>query len=184
MKKVATITIIIIFAVLISGCAQNKEIKEITISGHQEIYTFSNDIRESLKVHANDPVGIMELFLRNDRFDIVFDGSSGKDNAYFTVVVTNLNKIPIFYTYEHRIFAFNNTYYYIGEQWYDSTGGNITRPTLDKPTIWLKGPDTGANNTSLTLDGNMIYLQGTDYKNLTLAGDKLTLIVFGIDRID
>ena len=183
LKKFAVVIIIIFLVTIISGCTETpKEMKEITIEGHTETYTFANDIRESLKVPVNDEFGIRQMFLENDRFNIVFDGSSMQDNAYFRIVLINLAKISIFFSYESKVIGFDY-YYYVGEQWYNSTNENITIPELHN-VIWLKGPSTGAIDTSLTLNGSTVYLQGTDYKNLTLAGDKLTLLVFGIDRVD
>jgi hypothetical protein len=188
-KAVITISvIIIILTIIIAGYFlifnnPNKvEMREITIQGHAETYTFTNDIRESLKVPVNDEFGIRQMFLENDRFNIIFDGSSMQDNAYFRIVLINLAKISIFFSYESKVIGFDY-YYYVGEQWYNSTNENITRPELHN-VIWLKGPSTGATDTSLILNGSTVYLQGTDYKNLTLAGDKLTLLVFGIDRVD
>ncbi|MEM7819430.1 MAG: hypothetical protein QXD48_01215 [Candidatus Aenigmatarchaeota archaeon] len=176
--------LLIVILILVSGCIQQKEIKEIMIPGHgNQVYTFENDIREALKVKTNNESGIKEIFLRNDHFNIVFDGSNQQDNAYFRVVLINMAKIPIYFAYDGRIITFDY-YYYIGEQWFNSTDGKITKPELKYPSIWFLGPNTGANETSVNLIDNVIYLQGTSYKNLTLAGDKLTLIVFGIEKID
>jgi len=36
---------------------------------------------------------------------------------------------------------------------------------------------------SVNIINNTIFVQGTSYKNLTLAGDKLTLVVMGIDSL-
>jgi len=184
LKNIFLISIIIIFVALASGCTENNtEIKEIAISGHgSQVYTFANDIREALKVSVNEPIEIKRIFATNSNFVLVFDGSDSQDNAYFRVVLINMNKIPTYYAYEGRVLSFEY-YYYIGDNWYNDTDGNITRPAFAKPVIWLKGPATGATETSLKLENNIIYLQGTSYKNLTLAGDKLTLLSFGIDNI-
>lgn len=183
-KKILLI-VILASLVLVSGCAeQPQEIKEITIPGHgNQVYTFENDIREALKVPVNSETGVGILMSMYDHYTIVFDGSDMQDNAYFRVVLINLGKIPIFYAYEGKAISFEY-FYYIGDQWYNETDGEIKKPDFSRrPTIWLKGPSTGANETSLTLENNILYLQGTSYKNLTLAGDKLTLIVFGIKSV-
>ena len=178
MKALAVLLFSIIF---VSACIeQPREIKEITIPGHgSQVYTFSNDIKTASKVFANDEQSIRNIFLQNERIMLIFDGSSQQDNAYFTVVATNLGKIQTYLAYEGRIFSFEPIYF-IDEKWYDRTGTEILKPELNN-SLWLKGPSTGANGTSVTVEGNTIYLQGTDYKNLTLAADKLVLVVFNYE---
>ena len=173
----------IIAVVLVAGCAEQQPVTEISIPGHgNQIYAFHNDIRESLKVPVNDPEGIKALASYNG-LNLVFDGSSGQDNSYFTIVTTELTqKLPVYFSYEGRLFGFR-PYYYIGPQWYDADGIEIGEPSFSGPVLWLLGPSTGANETSLTLVNNTVYLQGTSYKNLTLAGVKFTLLLFNIDKI-
>jgi hypothetical protein len=181
MKKI----ILLITLIAIAGCTQKYQpVTEISIPGHgNEIYTFNNDIREALRVHSNDPDEIKQIASQMDRMALVFDGSDQQDNAYFNVVVTDLSaKIPVFYSYEGRLFYFV-PYYYLGDQWYNRTNDPIPKPDFDIPVLWLRGPSTGANDTSVNLVNNTVYISGTSYKNLTLAGDKFTLLVFGIDKI-
>lgn len=185
MKKFIVIAVIVVVA-LIAGCTQEKQpITEISVQGHgNEIYTFSNDIRESLLVKTNDPEGIKAIGATFADMNVVFDGSNQQDNAYFRVVLTNINaKLPLFYSYEGRLISFN-AYYFIGDTWYKSANQTIEKPNFSSPVLWLSGPSTGAKDTSLNLVNNTIYLSGTDYKNLTMAGDKLVLLFFGIDNIE
>ena len=182
MRKII-IPLILVAMTLIAGCAEQQPITEISIQGHgNEIYTFSNDIRESLLVKTNDPEGIKAIGATFTDMNVVFDGSNQQDNAYFRVVLTNINaKLPLFYSYEGRLISFN-AYYFIGDTWYKSANQTI-EPNFSSPVLWLSGPSTGAKDTSLNLVNNTIYLSGTSYKNLTLAGDKLVLLFFGIDNI-
>jgi len=181
-KKMLLILILVSF-VLISGCTERQPVTEIVIPGHgDQVYTFAHDIYDSAKVPVNDPQGIGLLFAINNRYTIVFDGSDSQDNAYFRVVLINLGKLPIYYAYEGRMVTFDYLYY-IDDQWYNETDGEIGTPVFENPVLWLIGPSTGAEETSLTLEDNIIYLQGTSYDNLTMAGDKLTLLVFGFDDL-
>lgn len=170
-------SVLLLFSViLVSACVSQQEIKEITIPGHgNQIYTFSHDIRLAAKVFSNDEYAIRNVFA-NDSVPLVFDGSNQQDNAFFTVVATNLGKIQTYFAYEGRLFSFE-PYYFLGEKWYDRNGAEIGKPGFAN-ALWLKGPATGANETSVTINNGIVYLQGTSYQNLTLAGDKLVLIVF------
>lgn len=178
MKPVILLAVI----VLASACvAQQEEIKELRIAGHgDQVYTFSNDIRAALKVFSNNETAIKGLFASTDRVYLVFNGSSQQDNAYFTVIATNIAaKIPPYFAYEGRIFVFE-PYYFEGDKWHNKNGVETEKPPAEN-VLWLLGPDTGAKETSVTIDNKTVYLQGTDYKGLTLAADRLVLIVFGYD---
>ncbi|MFA4820116.1 MAG: hypothetical protein WC613_04120 [Candidatus Aenigmatarchaeota archaeon] len=184
MRKII-ILLLLLSVILVAGCTEQQPITEISVQGHgNEIYTFSNDIRESLRVKTNDPEGIMIIGATFTDMNVVFDGTNQQDNAYFRVVMTNIiAKLPVFYSYEGRLISFN-AYYFIGDTWYKSANETIEKPNFSSPILWLSGPSTGAKDTSLNLVNNTIHLSGTDYKNLTLAGDKLVLLFFGIDNID
>ena len=182
MKKL--IVAILFVVVLVAGCAQQKPVTELTIPGHgSEVYTFSNDIRESLKVKTNDPQGIKDIGLQLERINIVFNGSSKQDNGYFSAVLIGLiNKVSLYYAYEGRVIYFDS-YYFLNDTWYNSTNEVIEKPVFSGTVLWLVGPSS-ANETSLTLINNTIYMRGADYKGLTLASDKLVLLLFGIEKID
>ena len=173
----------VIGIVLISGCVEEQPVTELYVPGHgNQIYTFSNDIRESLLVETNDPEGIKEIGKNLVKLNVVFNGSSEQDNAYFRVVLVNLAaKLPTYYSYEGRLMYFD-PYYFVGEKWYNSSNEEIQMPVFSEPVLWLYGPSS-TNETSLTLEGNIIRLRGKDYRGLPLAGDKLTLLFFQIDKI-
>ena len=176
--------ILMVSIILVAGCVQQEEvsIKEVSIPGHNDIYTFTNDLRESLQVAADDPQEIRQKFFSGS-MNLVFDGSSQQDNAYFTVIMTNIMaKIPIYLAYEGVLMEFQ-PYYFVENVWYDRSGNEIEKPALTGPTLWLRGPATGAENVSLSVTDNNITLQGTSYKELTLAADKLVLIVMDISSI-
>ncbi len=175
----------LLLVLLVAGCTQTAQqpITEITIAGHgNQIYTFTHDIRDSIRVQSNDPEGIKAIGDSFRNMTIVFDGSSEEDNGYARVVLVNfLAKVPVYYSYEGRLVKFNS-FYYIGDTWYNSTNEEIEQPVFNGPVLWLVGPST-ATETSVNLVNNTIYLSGTSYKNMTMAGDKLTLILFGINEI-
>ena len=168
---------------LISGCTSQQPVTEITIPGHgSQVYAFANDIHEALTVKTNDLAGIHQIGNDFLVMNIVFNGANQTDNAYFRVVVFDLlSKMSTYYNYEGKYVAFN-TFYYIGDKWYNYTGGEIEKPQFAAPVLWLIGPSE-ASGTYVNLQGNTITLSGTSYKELTLAGDKLALTFFGIDQI-
>lgn len=176
-------SLLIISVVLVSACVQQQqEITEIVIPGHPQVYSFSNDLREVLKVPVYGKPEIQQLFLTSDSIDIVFNGTSGQDNAYFTIVALNtVSKLQTYATNEGNALRFR-TFYFVDDKWYNSTNEVIDEPQL-RTTIWMKGPETGAVDTSVSVDGNIITIQGTSYRNLTIAGDRLVLVAFGIERI-
>lgn len=179
-KEIIVMSLLIV--VLASGCSA-PPVTELTIPGHgPEIYTFANDIREALTVKTNDPNGIKQVGNDFVVMNIVFNGANETENGYFGIVLFNLiSKVNLYYSYEGKYVAFNK-FYYIGDAWYNSTGGQISKPQFAAPVLWLVGPSE-ASGTYVNLEGNTIYLSGTSYKDLTLAGDKLALIFFGIDQI-
>ena len=176
----------IVFALVIisviAGCVQEKPINEISIPGQAKIYQFNSDLRSAVLVKSNDETSIRNVFYTAKNINIVFDGSSETDNAYFSAVLIDFGaKVPLYLSYDGIQIKFMS-FYTLGNDWYNATEDNITKPNFTDPVLMMKGPDTGAQGTSVNFYNNTIILQGTSYKNLTLAGDKLTLIVFGIDK--
>lgn len=182
MKFITVLSIAII--VLLSGCAQQEPVTELYIPGHgDQIYTFANDIRESLLVKTNDADGIKAIGKSLAHLNIAYNGSDLQDVGYFRIVVIDIGaKVPTYYAYEGKIITFDY-FYFVGDTWYNATAEEIEKPSFSQPTLWLSGPSTGANETSLTLERSIVYLRGSSYKGLRLAGDKFVLLLFGIDKI-
>ena len=174
--------VILIFSVVaVSACVQQAEIKDIYINGHgNQIYQFSYDIRESVKIPSDNEREIRNLIAVSDKVTVIFNSTSGEDNAVFQVVVFNLAaKLPTYFSYEGKLLYIDILYY--GEDGlYNKSNSKAELPTNTK--IRLLGPHTGAEEGSVRLDGNTITVQGTTPKNLVLAGDKLALVVMGIDE--
>ncbi|MBI4162322.1 MAG: hypothetical protein HY513_01455 [Candidatus Aenigmarchaeota archaeon] len=177
---------------LVAGCVQDQPLKEIVIPGHNVVYLFTYDVRESIKVASDNEKAIRSLFTESSSMNIIYEGSSSRDNAYFIVALTNIgNKLRPYLENTGRSLDFNY-YYYIGDYWYNSTDEIIGKPNLTTPTLVLKGPETGATETSVKLSeqtplgvnalNNTIVLQGTSYRNLTLAADKLSLIILDVTQ--
>lgn len=174
-----------IVVVVASACVQQPEkpLTELRIAGHPQIYSFSYDLRESLKVPVQNKLEIQQLFSAADRVSFVWNGTSRQDNSYFKVVLINIySKLSTYTVNEGKLMRFD-FYYFVNDTWYNATDNEIPKPAVGT-AIWLRGPETGADGTSVRLDGDVITLQGTSYKDLVLAGDRLVLVVFGIDSID
>lgn len=179
MKKEYLALIVVIAA---SACVQ--PIHEITFPGHgQQVYTFESDIREILEIPINDPASAKLAFDVDNSINIVFDGSSEDDNGFFRVVLINMAKIPIFYSYDGRAQDFDY-YYFLNDTWFNETNGEIEEPNITGTTVVLKGPNTGASQTAVTVSGNIITLEGTSFGGLKNAGDRLVLAVFGINNVN
>ncbi len=177
----------LIAIVLAAGCVQQEQpITEISIPGHAQIYTFSNDIRQSILVKAENEQEIHSLFQNERHVNIVFNGTDELDNGMFRIALIDINaKIPFYFASQGKGTTID-VYYFISDnvtQWYNFRSEPIPEPELSGLTLWLRGPATGATETSITLQGKTVLLQGTSQKNLSLAADKLVLIVFGINSI-
>ncbi len=167
MKKIVFIVLVALI-ITAAGCAEKKDekITEITIKGQS--YVFSEDIWETLKVPTGSWTKINHI-LNDSEIQVVFDGTT-TDNSYFAVVGYNIAfKLSRFRAWELREINF--------------TTATLDNAIFDKPTVYMKGPNTGANETSVTIDNQTVIVQGTDFKNLTMAGDRLVLVVFEINDI-
>ena len=179
----------VIFVLLVSGCASQQPQKPITLlkQGFSE-YKFSSDIRDALKINVNAPFDIKTVFNSAKTIDVFFDGISRNDNGDLQNVLFNmLTKLNTYWENSGRQGLSVRPFYYLGDPegvWINSTGGNTTKPQVVNPTIWLKGPNTNATDTSVKLQGIIAYLSGTSSANLTLAGDRLVLSIFGINTIE
>ena len=177
MKSLPLVVLIFLIA-----CTQ-QEVKEILIPRHNVIYTFSYDIRESLGVPAENAAEIIETTSRNERVIFVFNGSSEKDNALFAVTSFNIVSKLDQYFYNEGASVYFDVYYLVNDTWYNKTKG-VQTPDLSGTVIWLKGPDTGAQRTSVYMKDGYIFVEGTDEKGVVLAGDRLVLLVMGVNRFE
>jgi len=163
--KSVVVPFFILVIVLASGMCTEQEKNLTAIKLGDQVYEFSTNLYDSVKVKTNDEDGIKELFDNSENVCIKFDNSSSTDNAYFAVVGYNI--------------VFKLTRYY-------SKQGKTMKFSVcqtNETTIWLKGPETGAQENSVTLIDNTVVVQGTDFHELELAGDKLVLTVFGINSL-
>lgn len=170
------VVISIISIILISGCVQQeKPITNITI-GNVE-YSFSNDIREAMKVPVANRSSIQELALLSQEIHIVFDCSVAEEKPSISVSAFNVVSIIQNYLVAHGSFTHFDTYCFQGEKWYNSTDNEAQKPA--GTILWFKGPKTGANGTSVYVENTTITIEGTDHKNMTLAADAFSLAVLG-----
>jgi len=185
MKRDALLVTAIAAVVLVAGCVQSdKPITEIAFEGQSRVYTFANDIRQSILVKATDEKNIHGLFQSQDRLSIVFDGTDPTDNGLFRIALFDISsKLPFYLASQGRDVAID-VYYFVqdgGKQWYNFQNEPIEEPQLAGLTLRLKGPATGASETSVMLENTTVTVQGTSRTGISMAADKLVLIAFGID---
>lgn len=174
---------ILIFSIMaVSACVQQAEIKDIYIAGHgNQVYSFSYDIRESVKIKSDNETEIRNTIANSNRASIIFNSTSDSDNAIFQAVVFNIAaKLPTYFSYEGKLLHIDAFYYGEDGHLRNKSNERVALPVNTK--IFLLGPNTGAKDVSVSLMGNTIILQGTSPKNLVLAGDKLALIVMDVDE--
>jgi len=186
MNKKILLVISILAIIVISGCAEEKKpLTEIRISGHEHVYTFRNDIRESINVPTTNEVAIAKLIMNCSELNIVFNGTSREDNQYIAIAVFDtVSRLLVYFANEGKAISFP-VYYFNETGWFKE---NMSIPGLPYSQnycyIWFVGPNTGAKETSVVLNGNIVYIQGTSFKNLTMAADKLSLIMMGMNNIE
>ena len=174
MKVLGMLAVII----LISGCVQQQEILEITIPGQgNQVYVFSYDIQESVKIKSSNVTIIQNLLRSTDSINILYNGTNEQDLAYFNVALFNIReKLRTFYGYNGILLKFYPFYYTA-----DSLV-NFSNASISNPAIEIMGPNTGATETSVTINNATVLVQGTTSRNLQLAADRLVLAVFNIDE--
>ena len=165
--------------IIIAGCTQQAEIKNIVI-GNVE-YSFSEDVRQSIKIPVNDAPLVRNIIDENRDINVVFDCSASTEKPYISVAAYNIvSKIQNYVIYSRYTYAKFSTFCYVGNDWYNSTDNKIEKPDFTSAVIWFKGPATGAESTSVTAYNNTILIQGTSYRNMTLAADAFSLAMLGI----
>ncbi|MBI5061423.1 MAG: hypothetical protein HZB67_03855 [Candidatus Aenigmarchaeota archaeon] len=196
--KIPAFLILIIFSVVLaSGCINQPKEEPITLTTITKdgvAYEFTNNIFDAMKVPMIEQAEIKRIVTKASAVSIVFNSSSKEENAYLTVINYNMvGKLSSYYTYSKQQFV-DETFYNIYDvkndrlMKFDRSINNWTEsPTgidnIEWPILYLKGPNTGANETSVTLDesGKIIYIQGTDYRNFSLAADRFTLEILGVN---
>ncbi len=172
---------LLILLVLVSACTQT-EIKELFVTSHNTVYTFSYDVREALKVPVENSDQIIRTFAENSEITLVFNGTSGSDNAIFAVTSFNIVSNVGQYFKNEGIPVYFDVKYFVNDTWYNKTGPHD--PDLSGTVIWLKGPATGAQRTAVYMNNGHIFVEGTDSKNVILAGDRLFLLLIGINKFE
>jgi hypothetical protein len=170
MAFLAIVFAVITATIFVSGCTSGTKNLTVLRMENQD-YVFPENLYDSIKIPVNNESGIKELFDSYDAVCIIFDGSSGQDNAYFTVVLHN--------------FVFKATRHYAlnGKEMQFPACNEYNQSDIIVPMLVLKGPNTGATENSLTLNGTTITLQGTNSSGIQMAGDKLALVILGVDKL-
>lgn len=188
LAKTKTIILIAILSIaFVAACLEEQKdpILYIQVSGHGA-YEFTNNVRESIEVPVNDPQTVKALIDNSKKIVIVFDGSDEEDNARFQVSILNtIFKLQDYYAHEGKLLDDFDSYYYIGDRWYNKTNDFVDELHLESDTVlWFKGPNTGAEETSVKIDRNVIFIEGKTGKGIELAADRFILAVFGVNRIE
>ncbi|MEM7826654.1 MAG: hypothetical protein QXQ40_00320 [Candidatus Aenigmatarchaeota archaeon] len=160
--KIETFAFIIFVLVLSSLCIGQRNLTKIDVDG--QTYQFNTNLYDSIKIYADNESKIKSLFDESERICITFDNSSHEDNSLFAVIAYNI--------------VFRATRYY-------SIRGIEKEFSVcnQEPKIELRGPNTGAKENSVLLMNRTIIIQGKTSKDLEKAGDKLSLIILGIDKL-
>lgn len=131
------------------------------------VYTFSIDIHKSLQVPVKDEQNIRDVLLNSKYIEIVFNGTSN-DNAYFAVVGFNI---------AYKLAKYRNSL----NNPVNISAVEISNATFKNTSIVLLGPRSGAKRFGIHMSNLTIYVEGRNYEELIMSGDKLILIVMGVD---
>jgi len=167
MKRLAGYLLIptLLFAVALSSLCvtQEKNLTVLNVSG--ELFVFSTNLYDAIEFEASNETQIKKLFDTSPRICFAFSNESAEDNAYFTVV------------------GFNTVYKIV--RYYSLQGvKKEIRVCDDEPRVLVLGPHSGAKSNSISLVNETVILQATDYQKLKEGGDKLVLIVLGVERLE
>lgn len=172
-KPLAFVAFVFLSMLAVQAFAQGsqKNLTSLVIDGQE--YLFSTNLYDAIKIPVKNETEIKSLFESYDEVCIIFNGSSEQDNAYFSAVLYNdAFKIVRYYTLQGRSFGMPSCNEYNASE-------------IIIPILLIKGPNTGATENSITLNGtNIIIMQGTDAKGIKMVGDKLALIVLGINDLE
>ncbi len=172
----------LIAVVLVAGCTQQSTpITEISVPGHgEQIYQFSYDIRESVKIASDNESAIRNLIANSRELSIIFNSTvSGEEKAVFQIIVFNLaQKLPTYFSYEGRLLLMDVLYYGEDGYLYNKTKGQVGMPEHAKILI----TPSGAGETAVRLEGSTIILKGVSQTELRKTADKLALIAMGVDE--
>ncbi len=171
------IFIVLAAMVFISACVQQTPITEITLEGQgDQVYVFSYDIRESVKINSDSEESIRNLLGSADSINLVYNDTQS-DLPIFNVALFNIREKLRTYDAYHGILLKFYPFYHTSDGLV-----NFSNASISNPAIEIKGPNTGATETSVTLNGKTVLVQGTDSRSVQLAADKLVLIFFDIDE--
>ena len=168
MKNITIFIAVVLIAVALIFCFKPKSspLYKINVDGHS--YVFKYNPKDSMKISCNDPEGLQIAAFKAKRIVILFNGTSSKDNALFSVIGQNIVlKLKPY-------FAFQG----IPKLYSASVEGNYT-PVDGDLRVYLVGPRTGSNGTYVYIDGNNVTVSGNTTYGARMAGDKFILTIMG-----
>jgi hypothetical protein len=157
--------ILIIVMVLLAGCSEKKEpITRLIVDGVE--YVFSEDVFESLKIPVYSPPNITQA-MNASHIYITFNDTNSTENSYFTVAAYNI----VFKLTRQRLWELREVNFTVVPL--KNLTANMT------PVLMLVGPSE-ANTTSVVGFDNLTIVRGTSFKNMTMAADRLSLLLMGV----
>ncbi len=169
MRSKILLSILVIIAVS-AGCigqvVPQQEVKTLQLDGVE--YTFTHDINQTIKFPIESSSVIKARLYTATEVLVVFNGNSASDNSAIAVAGYNLvEKLKTYYIYSQGRFVKIS-----------GSEMNETSSSFTGQKILFLGPNSGADKNLIDLlpDGT-IRVEGIDYGNLTLASDRLALLV-------
>ena len=189
--KIYAIFVLLAVVVALSGCTSRGAPINVLQQGLTK-YQFTDDIRDVLAINVSSLEQIRNGFTNPQKINIVFDGVSRNDNTYFQVAAYNLlvNLRAYYQNNNGETPKISSAYYIVDENsdWFGTGDNKTVKPDFTDPTIWLNGPNTGATETSIGIKTGtalrIVYLNGVDGKGIQLSGQRMVLLVMGIDSLE
>lgn len=177
MEKLFFVSTIIVAIVVVSGCIgqtpEQHALYNLTKDG--VLYEFTNNIYDSLNVSIADENRIYEKLIMPDSIWILY--TKGEDEQIVATEAANIvAKVQYYNTYTLGKIVSVGTY----ELTNQSGGNNVSIGNLTGTLIELRGPAI-ANSTAVYISGERIIVEGTNRTQLSLAADRLTLVLFEDD---
>jgi len=173
MNRLSIVLIISIVAVAFaSGCigqSQPQALFNLTKDG--VLYEFNNNIYDSLNVPISDKNRIYEKLVMPDQLWLLY--TKGADEAIVAVAAADITaKVQYYNTYSLGKIVRVGTYDLSGQ-----SEQNVSASDLTGTLIELRGPAM-VNETAVFMSGERIIVEGTNRTQLSMAADRLTLVLF------
>jgi hypothetical protein len=173
MKAKILLIALIVAAVFIAGCVgqapQPQFLYNLTKDG--VLYEFNNNIYDSMNVPISDKNMIYEKLMMPDQLWMLY--TKGSDEAIVAVAAADITaKIQYYNSYSLSKIVRVGTY-----DLSNQSEQNVSASDLTGTLIELRGPDM-VNETAVFMSDGRIIVEGTNRTSLSMAADRLTLVLF------